>query len=60
MRHIAGRRLMQIHILVHKMQKVIAVRLGGVAQVDDRHMVSVVSLGDAAVVTVQVPFRVRG
>jgi len=42
------------------MEQVIAVRAGGVSQIDDGHMVAVVFLGDAAIVAVEVAFGVRG
>ena len=51
---VVGFFLPEIHILVYEMEQIVTVRLGGVTQVNDSNVVSVVFLCDLAVVSVQV------
>ena len=57
--HELPRPTVQIHIFVHKVQKVIPVRARGVTQVDDGYIVAVLPC-DRAVVAHDVAFCVRG
>lgn len=50
-------RLVQIHILVDKVEQIIAVRLGRISEVDDGNLVSVELFGDLSVMAVEVAFR---
>ena len=49
-----------IHVVVDEGQQVVAVRAGGVAQVDDRHLIAVALGGNGPVVAGQIPFGVKG
>ena len=49
-----------VHVLVHQVQQVEAIRLCGVAQVDDPYTVAVALLGDPAVIPHHVALGVRG
>ena len=54
-----GMLLVQIHILVHEVQEIIAVTASRVSQVNDRYVISVL-LGDVSVVTHDVAFGIGG
>ena len=51
--------LVEIHILVHQMQKVVAMGSSGVSQVDDRYRVTILLLGDPSVVADNVALGIR-
>ena len=49
-----------VHIAVDERQQVVAVRAGGVAQVDDRHLIAIALGGNGPVIAGQIPFGVKG
>ena len=46
--------LVLVHIFVHEVEQVVAVRLGWISQIDDRYIIAIVLLCDVAVVTIEV------
>ena len=58
-RQIIGVDLIDIHVLVDQVQQVVAVRPGGVAQIQHSDLVSVAVLGDAGIVAEQIALGIR-